>query len=82
MSVVEGPSGELVATGFVGGENTTSPGYVDEPMFLISGTQCSVSVAVFRFAQDEGGESDASANELVLSFQGVLDDSEESFDAR
>ena len=31
MCVTEGPDGEIIATGFVGGENSTT-GYVDEPV--------------------------------------------------
>jgi hypothetical protein len=34
----------ILAVGFVGGENTTAPGYVDEPMFLIGGGQCRPSL--------------------------------------
>ena len=43
MCVVEGrKDGELVATGFVGGENSTT-GYADEPMFLIGGGRAELS---------------------------------------
>ena len=31
MSVAQGPGGEIIAAGFVGGENSTT-GYVDEPV--------------------------------------------------
>ncbi len=43
MCVVEGrEDGELVTTGFVGGENS-STGYPDEPMFLIGGGRAELS---------------------------------------
>lgn len=54
MCVSQGPGQEIVATGFVGGDNYTS-GYVDEPMFLIGGGK--VAVNTFNLADGGGGSS-------------------------
>lgn len=35
IALSDSPANSVFVTGFVGGENATAPGYVDEPMFLI-----------------------------------------------
>ena len=45
----------VLAVGFVGGENATAPGYVDEPMFLIGGEQCRPSLVRLALHWAGGG---------------------------
>ena len=70
MCVDQAPDGALVATGFVGGENSTS-GYIDEPMFLIG--KGHVSIARF--------DADPSTGHYALSHESILDDAGEKWRA-
>ena len=58
MCVSQGPGQQVVATGFVGGDNYTK-GYVDEPMFLIGGGR--VAVNTFDLAPPAAGAAATTA---------------------
>lgn len=64
----------IVATGFVGGENSTT-GYVDEPMFLINGGK--VALTKFTLGVRKGGDGP----QLDMVFDTVLPDAGEDFRA-